>query len=520
MSVFAQIIVQKSPGTDFYSKQDNIPVFTFPEVDHKAMLLEDELEMQYKDVALRIAKPFYVTIDLIQEGFYYLDEKGMKNYIIELDVPGANAVGLILSKFRIPDNAELYVYNEDQSSVNGAITSINNNIKNRMQVSPVRGDVIYVLYKEPLNANFKGNIEIEIVTHVYRDLYKSEKDFGDSGSCNINVVCDDGLGWEDEARSVAMMINGSGSRVCTGALVNNTSLDGTPYFLSAEHCLPSDLTELGVWSFIFNYKSDDCDPSVNGLLGNSVFGSELKASNTNNDFALLELDNAPPASYNVYYAGWTRSSIISPTSTKCIHHPHGDVMKISSDDDPPELSGYLTTGVDYWKVVDWDAGTTEGGSSGSPLFNQVGKIIGQLRGGQASCTNDLPDYYGAFYKSWDVGAAADERLKDWLDEGDLDVTSLNGIDLNDLGVQEVERDYKFTIYPNPAKNQINLRVEEEIFIEEIQIIDISGRTLKIQDVRHMVYDKYSIDIQGFPNGVYQMRIFSSGNVSTAIFLVN
>jgi hypothetical protein len=489
-------------------------------VDHKAMLLEDEQEANKKEVALRIAKPFYRTIDIIQEGFYFIDNLGMKNYIIKLDVPGANAVGLIFDNFKIPENGELYVFNEDQSSINGAITSINNNERNKMQVSPVKGDLIYVLYKEPSSVNFIADLEIGIVTHVYRNLYKKDKGYGDAGSCNINVVCVEGNGLEEEVRSIAMIINGTGNRICTGTLVNNTALDGTPYLLSANHCLPSDIEDLGVWSFIFDYKSAECEPSENGLLGNSIFGSELVASNPISDFALLELDNTPPESYDVYYAGWSRS-IISPPNTKCLHHPHGDVMKVSTDDDSPVLSGYLTSGDDYWKVVDWDSGTTEGGSSGSPLLNQVGKVIGQLRGGAASCSNDLSDYYGAFYKSWDEGTESNERLKDWLDTEDLDVTSLNGVDLNDIvGIADVEVNPSFILYPNPAVNKIHIKIEEGLFIEEIQIMDLTGRLVINKQVKQNTLDTYTMDIQGFSKGVYQMQVFTSDKVLSKIFLIN
>src|SRR5690606_27422856 len=47
-----------------------------------------------------------------------------------------------------------------------------------------------------------------------------------------------------------------------------------------------------------------------------------------------------------------------------------------------------------------DDGTTEPGSSGSGLWNQNGHLIGQLYGGQASCGNNVNDYYGRFDVSW------------------------------------------------------------------------------------------------------------------------
>jgi hypothetical protein len=515
---YAQIIEVKSPGNEHLDKKGSIPVFAFPELDHKAIMLEDELEGQDKSLPFRIAIPFSTSIDVLKEGFFFLDEKGYKNYIIELDVKGAKAVGLIFQKFHIPDGAELYVFNRSLTSVNGAITSVNNNPKNRMQVSPVKGDDIFVLYKEAPFLSSHAELLIETVTHVYRDLYKDDKNFGDSGSCNVNVVCEEGNGFEDEARAVVMIINGNGSRICSGALINNTAVDCTPYLLTAEHCLPSDLSDLGVWSFIFNYKSSVCDPTQNGLLSNSVFGSELIASSDVYDFALLELDQTPPETYNVYFAGWSRS-IIAPSYSKCIHHPSGDVMKISTDDDPVSLTNYLgESGNNYWKVGSWDSGTTEGGSSGSPLLNPSGKIIGQLRGGLAACGNTASDYYGAFYKSWDGGSTPDERLMDWLDPLDIDVSTLNGSDLCSVSVKEIELDRSIELFPNPARDILNLRSIEPVYIKQINILDASGRIIRSQKVEQLLIDVETIEIHDVAPGIYQLQISTDKRVFARPFI--
>lgn len=515
------MVVEKLPGNSHIDKQGSIPVYSFPDFDHKAVQMEDEEEQKDKSIPYRIAIPFAVNINVLDESYQFIDDNGQTNYILELNVEGAKAVGIIFEKFRIPEGAELYVYNEELTSINGAITSINNNHRNRMQVTPVEGDVIFILYKEPAFASYQGELVIETVTHVYRDLYSKTKGYGDSGSCNINVVCEEGDGFEDEVRSIAMIINGDGSRICSGAMINNTALDCTPYLLSAEHCLPSDLSDLGVWSFIFDYKSADCDPSVNGLLGNSVFGSELIASNDTYDFALLELDNQPPANYNIYYAGWSRSTIAFTGST-CLHHPHGDVMKVSNDFDPPTLTNYIGEPLGdnyYWQVSDWDEGTTEGGSSGSPLFNSTGKIIGQLRGGTAACGNNSPDYFGAFYLSWDEGTQSDERLMDWLDPDNLDVNSLAGSNVCALGINEVNREPSFVIYPNPTNEKLTIKIDNLMYINEIRVVDINGKISRSFVVNSTISESHSINVEDLSKGIYQLQLITSDGYYSKEFII-
>ena len=62
--------------------------------------------------------------------------------------------------------------------------------------------------------------------------------------------------------------------------------------------------------------------------------------------------------------------------------------------------------------VGWTEGTTEGGSSGSGLFNANGELVGTLHGGGASCTTSTsPDWYGRFEQAYTA------QLQPWLTPG-------------------------------------------------------------------------------------------------------
>lgn len=506
IALHGQIVDHKFPLGWQEKIEDNIPIISFPEVDHQKLYLQDALSLN-KEVPFRMAVAFDADINLKNVGKVKNDRFGNKHWFIQLKSPQAYGIGLIFSKFLIPDGAELYIYNGDKSALFGAITSANNNPNQVLSVVPIEGSEIIVHYFEPVDSEFSGKLVIETVTHVYKDIFNREKGFGDSGNCNINVVCPEGEGWEKQVRSIGMIVTNSGTRWCTGTLINNVNSDNTPYFLTANHCVLDAGDNPATWSFIFKYKSPVCSPSENGLLGNSVFGAVVKASNSTNDFALLQLNQSPPDEYNIYYSGWSRN-IDGISSTAGIHHPNGDVMKISKDFDAPELSAYLGgVGDDYWRVIDWDEGTTEGGSSGSALFNSEGQVIGQLRGGLASCNNELSDYYGAFYKSWD-GQSSDKRLKDWLDPEDQNPDTLSGHDplidrIFDLNPEELA-----IIYPNPAKGHVNINFIKQLKVNQIRLLDVQGRLIRVILVNDQISGDLEFSLADINSGFYQLFIHS------------
>lgn len=238
------------------------------------------------------------------------------------------------------------------------------------------------------------------MTHAYRDVLGLMKGLGDSGACNNNVICPVGDDWRDEIASVAMITVG-GSGICTGTLINNCAQDGTPYFLTADHCTGGGTSG---WTFRFNWDSPQCASNLNGPTNQTVSGCSLLASSGGSDVALLQLNSTPPPTYNVYYAGWDVSGT-APTSSVAIHHPSGDVKKISFENNPSTTGSF--GGAQCWHIAAWDDGTTEPGSSGSGLWNQDHRLIGQLYGGQANCSNNVNDYYGRLDVSYPL-------LDEWL----------------------------------------------------------------------------------------------------------
>lgn len=220
-------------------------------------------------------------------------------------------------------------------------------------------------------------------------------------------------------------------------MLNNTAQDYRPFILTAFHCIDLDKDQVlstgeiansEDWLVRFRFRHTTCGGSTiaNVITYDDTF---FRSAWNTSDFALVELqDNIINDASSVgqkVWLGWDRSGNI-PTSGTCIHHPSGDIAKISLENNSLTETNYLqSTGTSHWKVFNWDYGVTEEGSSGSPLFDQNKRVVGQLHGGYSGCDvytylghnygPDEPDWYGCFHRSWTGGGTNTTRLSNWLD---------------------------------------------------------------------------------------------------------
>jgi hypothetical protein len=294
----------------------------------------------------------------------------------------------------------------------------------------VPGEMTIVEYFVPKGSSI-GNVNICTVTHGYRTPNEFLlKAFGGSGACNVNVNCPEGAAWTQQRNSVVMLVSGSNG-FCTGALINNTLNDGKPYVLTANHCYSNPAT----WIFRFQWESTSCiNPSTSPTF-QSLSGAVLRAQGTPSDFCLVEItgglvNGTVPAAYTPYFSGWDNTETIS-TSAVCIHHPSGDIKKIAIENNALISTSFGgSPSNSHWGVLSWDLGVTEPGSSGSPLFNQNRRIIGQLHGGASACgASVLSDEYGKVSVSWNpAGSTSSGQLKYWLDPNNTNASFIDGYD--------------------------------------------------------------------------------------------
>lgn len=356
-------------------------------------------------------------------GRWTRSSKGQATWTFKMISPGARSIDIFFSKLVLPSSATL------------VITGKGDGDRRFITASQLSGEQFwspYVAGEEAtlqviVDAADRAKVQLALgsVTHGYRGLFEGPTRAEKSGSCNVDTICPAGDGWRAQIDAVGQYTfsQGGSSFVCTGTLLANTANTTTPYFLTANHCMSTQTVASSIVVY-WNYQSATCRTPGSSSSGtalsktiatHSQSGSTLRATNAASDFTLLQLSAAVPTGANPYFSGWDRS-VTTPTSAAGIHHPSGDEKRIAIENQALSTSSYGGgTGTTHWRVTDWDQGTTEGGSSGSGLWNQNKLLVGQLHGGSAACGNDLSDYYGRLSQSWTGAGSNSTRLSNWLD---------------------------------------------------------------------------------------------------------
>lgn len=452
--VYAQLSTDEKPvsfGREselIVDRKSSYPIVTMPSLDMEKIEKEDKEDEGY-GMPPRFGYQHRVNYDLNNSGTWYEFPNGDKLWQLEVICPGALSVNFCYEKFWLPEGGKLFVYSKDKKQSIGAFTSKNNkgdrdNLRG-FATGLIFGGEVILEYYQPKEVSTDAIISIEYIVHGYRYISFCEKFFGDAGGCMVNVNCEEGENWQWEKRAVARIII-EGAYFCSGSLITTTDLSEKPYLLTANHCI-KDLSKdaindpsLDYTFFYWNYEAPGCVNVNTEPFNHSTTGATILANSTYSDFALLRLTEDPKnlSNFIPFYLGWDNTGQSGEPGV-CIHHPRGDVKKISTVDSQPISTSYVDYTVDsnasHWKVI-WKStqnghSTTEGGSSGSPLITANHKVIGQLHGGFANCGDSIsaPDWYGKFSSSWtgNNNNSTYRRLNCWLDSLSIGVQTMEGL---------------------------------------------------------------------------------------------
>lgn len=265
------------------------------------------------------------------------------------------------------------------------------------------GEVVTIEYM-PAGRTGSGPVPFEVpeIAHLWEsaDPTKAASAPNSVAPCHVDVTC---VGdWAEAARSVARLTfeKDGGSYFCSGSLLTTTDRGLIPYFLTAQHCMDDDATARTVVAY-WAYQTPTCNgraPAARGLpvsIGaRYVAGGDFETA----DFTLLRLNDVPNG---VIFSGWNAAEPALGEAIVGIHHPAGDFKRISQGVRDSDRRIVSVPQQNFY-TVRWSSGRTEGGSSGSPIFNSRKQVVGTLSHGpkappgQTVCDIEPIDFYGRF----------------------------------------------------------------------------------------------------------------------------
>ncbi len=427
VSLFAQ---QPATGTQ---PLESVPVYELPLQDNKA-LQTAELAAREPGRPMHFATRVEVDINPDTHGQWEVLPGGLAVWRLRLHSPEAYSLNLGFTRYEMAPGGLLLLYSPDLSHLQGPFSRADNEDHAQLWTPILYGDEMVMELQVP--ATEKDLVQLQL-SYVHHDFIGFGLRGSRSGSCNLDVVCGAADGWDivDDYRDIIQSAGAyslGGFLACSGALINNARNDCTPYFLTANHCGVSASNAPSMVAY-WNFQHSTCrqpGSTASGSVGNGQLnqfntGAIWRSAWFESDFALVELDDPLDPAHNPFLAGW---SMLTPADSMiAIHHPGVEEKRISFDFDPNDWTSWFGN-IDSTHIVvnDWDIGTTEGGSSGSPVFDQDKRIIGQLHGGGAACGNNLSDEYGWILKSWTGGGSPSSRLSDWLDPDNTGVQFIDG----------------------------------------------------------------------------------------------
>ena len=520
--------------SNIFSVEKNIPSVYIDSLYLPDILLQDSLFFidNHTKVVARLQK---TNINPYKNGKWETLSNGQSIWRCHIKVPYAKSIALEYSTFKIPKEGKLFIYPPSKEKILGAYTSRSNNKNDVFGTDFIDGNNLIIEYNAPINSKDSLKLNISGIINRYQKE-STNTGFGTSTDCEVNINCEEGNEWGKEAQSIVKILIKSGDiyTYCSGVILNNTAHNCKPYTLTADHCgSNSDSSDRKLWRFYFNYESPDCnnpqkESNINykSLIGCRLMAHGGNSGDSGSDFRLVKLIEDIPPEWNVYYAGWDIEKYDSINGGGVgIHHPNGDIKKISTYKRTVEEYDPYGNNLKeaFWEVF-WTAtkngfGITEGGSSGSPLFSNLGLVIGTLSGGSSYCNeNDkkMPDFYGKMSYHWaSNGSDSTQQLKYWLNPTNENISYIQGsyYPCNDQKTMTFE---KFTVFPNPTTGRLYIADTDmkNLTNAQVDIYNLSGILVK-SFILSTKIDIQNIDISQLSSGMYILIIKSKKEVFTS-----
>jgi lysyl endopeptidase len=375
---------------------------TIPPPDVASLLMEDA----DRPGPLRVGIILDTEIRTTSHGQWTHLDDGAWLWSMSLVAPGADFLRVRISALDPPPGAGLLLYNPAVAKhvVTASLSAASRAGRGAGEyLTPtVPGDEVRIEYRLPPGAKSDpGEDELSItgVAYIYRESLNNDSPGIDELACHLDVSCYPD--WYSERMSVARLEYSDSTYMynCSGAMLNRVPGDFTPIFMTAEHCSIGP-TNINTVEVVWKFHRDSCTGTVPDPDYLPYSDALLSlASDTVSDFRLLGLAFNFPA--DTLFAGLDAGYWSNSLPATGIHHPGGTYKRISFG---TKIGDELSSeGTRAWKIrFEEGQGLTEGGSSGSPIFDAAHRVRGvdSFYYVPPTCSSYKDTYYGRMDYAW------------------------------------------------------------------------------------------------------------------------
>ncbi len=513
----------------------DVPTIVLSAPNVSSLLLEDS-NSDANGNLLRDAVALPLDADIENDGTWFVLPNGDRVWKMSIKVPDAYSLELYFDDFFMPPGGRLFVMNQDMTEHQGAFTSDNNKASSRFCIGMVRGEVVTIEYYEPLADAGLGRISLLDVGYRYRDIIGfNDNDNVGTSPCEVDVACSEGNGWTDEIKSVVRIRSRINGQLfwASGTVVNNSAQDCKPYVLTSMNTslkdgFQSSDSDYDYYRFHFGNDALSCGGDVRDI-DRSIVGSFNRGDSNDDggesgsDFLLLEISTDIPHGYPVYYAGWNALDEVTSGGGVGIHYPYGDAKKISTYSIDPVTSGWEVIFTHWrvrWDITENGLGIMELGSTGAPLLDASGRVIGTYTGGSSNCDDETaPDFFGKMSWHWQENPnPPGEKLKSLLNPlGTAELSMDGSSNPCSVGSSLLEQELiGFSIYPNPSLGQVQIDLEKHLGNRcNIQVSSVLGGVV----YEGVLPSSRAVNLSHLQEGIYTVTLLSDINSTSTKKLI-
>lgn len=180
-------------------------------------LKQHDKEKEGKNVPFRFGKGLDYHLTLSDGNWVEMDDGRL--WHLKFEANEALSLNFVFRNFHLPDGGKLYVVNHNNTIVYGPITSQTIGNGSFFLTDVIPDPIVTILLYEPTAYLGKSSLTISKVVYGYRYTMMNRYGglVGSSESCNNDVACFSDF--QEEVKSVALVLLASGEELCSGALV-------------------------------------------------------------------------------------------------------------------------------------------------------------------------------------------------------------------------------------------------------------------------------------------------------------